>query len=158
MIMSILLLNKNSRDVKRITFFRVYPKTSHPAQDVKILHELYFQDSKLCYNGTYGETRRLLSMNSHSGRPLSCGIFWNFSMVPCAVLCFLPVSGPAPHKTAEYFSHRYPSRSSGLSPEALVCTRLQGSRLLDPAVLLSCLRYSSIGSVISPSGSRVQYP
>ena len=64
MIMSILLLNKNSRDVKKNTFFQYILKLLILHKMSKSCMSCTFRTGKLCYNGSYRNERRLLSMNS----------------------------------------------------------------------------------------------
>lgn len=77
-----------------------------------------------------------------------------FSMVPCAVLCFLPVQDRLRIKPLNIFLTGIPlsilwAFAGGSSAQTSELRETSGS-----CRPLSCLRYFSIGSVISPSGSR----
>lgn len=114
-----------------------------------------FKTVKLCYNGSYRNERRLLSMNSPFWSLVMRYFLEFFSMVPCAVLCFLPVQDRLRIKPLNIFLTGIPLSILWAFAGGLRLRRLRDcERLLDPAVLYPVCSILPSGSVILPSGSR----
>ena len=93
-----------------------------------------FRTGKLCYNGSYRNERRMLSMNSPFWSLVMRYFLEFFSMVPCAVLCFLPVQDRLRRKPLNLFLTGIPLSLLWAFAGGLVCSRFRarGSTCCSP--------------------------